>query len=125
MTHPHYIDQKAVALLPCPFCGSVGETHQLPHDGHAAGCSNDDCIAHQVAFDFVSAETAIAAWNRRPAPMEAVAWREALSRQCDNMAFLLNHAPIVQRWYDKFTAELAEDRQALAVIPTPEDGRTG
>jgi len=55
-------------------------------------------------------------------PMEAVAWREALDRQCDNMAFLLNHAPIVQQWYDKFTAELAEDRQALAVIPTEGGG---
>lgn len=38
---------------------------------------------------------------------------KALGRQADNMAFLLNHAPIVQHWYEKFSTELADDRAAL------------
>lgn len=37
----------------------------------------------------------------------------ALRRQADNMAFVLNHAPLPEGWYDKFTRELAEDRSAL------------
>lgn len=40
--------------------------------------------------------------------------REASNRQADNMAFILNHAELPKQWYDKFTKELAEDRQALA-----------
>lgn len=56
-----------VPLEPCPFCGSAGETHTHPEIDtmHIAGCSDDDCIAHQVAYDFVSRETAVAAWNTR------------------------------------------------------------
>lgn len=38
---------------------------------------------------------------------------KALERQAHNMAFLLNHAPIVQHWYEKFSTELADDRAAL------------
>ena len=44
---------------------------------------------------------------------ERDALREALDRQGDNMAFLLNNVGVPQPWYDKFTAELAEDRAAL------------
>lgn len=40
--------------------------------------------------------------------------REALERQCDNMAFILNRIDIGDNWHDKFTKELAEDRQAIA-----------
>lgn len=38
---------------------------------------------------------------------------EALARQSDNMAFVLNHMD-VKGWHGKFTSELAEDRAALA-----------
>jgi len=37
--------------------------------------------------------------------------KEALSRQGDNVAFLLNHAAIPEKWYDKFRKELEEDRE--------------
>lgn len=47
-----------------------------------------------------------------PSPVEKLV--EALERQCDNMAFVVNHAPIIQPWYDKFSSELEEDRQSLA-----------
>lgn len=47
---------------------------------------------------------------------------KALVRQTESMAFLLNHAPIVQMWYDKFTDELAEDRKAIELAMSPLDG---
>jgi hypothetical protein len=40
----------------------------------------------------------------------------ALTRQGDNMAFILNHME-VKNWYNKFTTELAEDRAALKAKP--------
>jgi hypothetical protein len=49
--------------------------------------------------------------NWRIAELEA-----ALTRQGDNMAFVLNHMD-VKNWYDKFTTELAEDRTALKAKP--------
>lgn len=39
--------------------------------------------------------------------------REALDRQCDNMAFVLNKATLPDQWYCKFSNELQEARQAL------------
>ena len=38
---------------------------------------------------------------------------EALERQCDNMAFVLSHAPMPDQWYDKFSEELVQDRGAI------------
>lgn len=38
----------------------------------------------------------------------------ALSRQCDNMAFVLNKATLPDQWYCKFTNELNDDRTMLA-----------
>lgn len=62
----NHIDDK---MEPCPFCGSDGLAYVHEECGfHIAGCSDDDCIAHSVAYDFVSQETAIAAWNRRAQP---------------------------------------------------------
>ena len=40
--------------------------------------------------------------------------REAGGRQCDNMAFVLNHFDIPGHWYGKLLAQLETDRQALA-----------
>lgn len=40
--------------------------------------------------------------------------RAALDRQCDSMAFILNHMSIPVAYYEKFTRELEEDRAALA-----------
>lgn len=39
--------------------------------------------------------------------------REALQRQSDNMAFVLNHFNVPAQWYDKLTSELADDRATL------------
>ena len=39
--------------------------------------------------------------------------REALERQSDNMAFILDHVSLPEHLYCKFQAELAEDRAAL------------
>lgn len=38
--------------------------------------------------------------------------RDALARQCDNMAFIINNVDILH-WHDKFLAELEQDRAAL------------
>jgi ethanolamine utilization protein EutP (predicted NTPase) len=40
----------------------------------------------------------------------------ALTRQGDNMAFVLNHMD-TRKWYDSFAWELAEDRTALKAKP--------
>lgn len=39
--------------------------------------------------------------------------REALDRQCDTMAFVLNKATLPDQWYCKFSNELEQDRAAL------------
>ena len=39
--------------------------------------------------------------------------RDALDRQCDNMAFAINHSEL-HHWTTKFSLELEEDREALA-----------
>jgi hypothetical protein len=39
--------------------------------------------------------------------------REALRRQSDNMAFVINHHSMHGSWYEKFQRELEEDRAAL------------
>jgi len=39
--------------------------------------------------------------------------REALDRQCDNIAFILNRVDLPKTWFEKFDSELSEDRKAL------------
>lgn len=39
---------------------------------------------------------------------------EALKRQTDNMAFVINHVGLPDQWREKFTRELDEDRAAIA-----------
>ena len=43
-----------------------------------------------------------------------LALREALSRQGDNMAFVLNNCDVPEVWFAKLDDELKEDRDALA-----------
>ena len=58
--------EEAKGLQPCPFCGNAGYSQKLAeYNSFMAGCSDVDCIAHTVAYDFVSEETAISAWNTR------------------------------------------------------------
>lgn len=42
---------------------------------------------------------------------------DALVRQTENMAFVLNHMSMPDHWYERFTRELAEDREALPEPP--------
>ena len=39
--------------------------------------------------------------------------REALDRQCDNMAFVVNHVTLPDAYYEKFRREIEEDRGFL------------
>jgi hypothetical protein len=69
----------------------------------ALGIFNDPCCPHC------------------PAPQQGVeAVREALRRQCDNMAFVLNRVDL-HAWGDKFEQEMTEDRQLLSALrPSPD-----
>lgn len=46
------------------------------------------------------------------------ALREALARQCENMAFVLNRASLPDQWYSKFMRELESDKAALLQSPS-------
>ena len=43
---------------------------------------------------------------------------EALARQCENMAFVLNRASLPDQWYSKFMRELESDKAALLQSPS-------
>jgi hypothetical protein len=70
--------------------------------------TSDIAVLHA---NFVSAHAQMLEGKERIAELEV-----ALTRQGDNMAFVLNHMD-VKNWYDKFTTELAEDREALKPKP--------
>lgn len=57
------------------------------------------------------------AWmaDARTAQAEVERLKEALGRQADNMAFVLNRVgyDVLHAWWDKFDRELTEDRAAL------------
>jgi hypothetical protein len=59
----------AATLLPCPFCGSPGETVDDSRIGEPkwiAQCSNGDCwMFIATADEYCTPEEAISAWNRR------------------------------------------------------------
>ena len=50
---------------------------------------------------------------------------EALTRQGNNMSFILNHMTIPDQYYEKFTRELSEDRAALAAAEAEENRNKG
>lgn len=50
---------------PCPFCGQPGVSGKSPTGQFFAGCPDGDCIAHNLAYDFVTVDHARAAWNTR------------------------------------------------------------
>jgi hypothetical protein len=68
--------------------------------------------AEELSRAIAIAAVKIQALYTRPSP-NAERVREALDRQCDNMAFLLNNAALNVTWYEKFKGELAQDRAAL------------
>jgi hypothetical protein len=50
---------------PCPFCGEAGVSGKSPAGHFFAGCPDADCLAHNLAYDFVTVDHARAAWNQR------------------------------------------------------------
>ena len=65
------MNSAAVKLLPCPFCGGKAELCGGWADGYHVACDGCECdlgrnsSEGEPAHDFISAESAIAAWNRR------------------------------------------------------------
>jgi hypothetical protein len=68
---------KMSEIKSCPFCGGPGATSiHLEIAAAQAGCADADCIGYQVAYDFVTPEAAIAAWNTRAQLAAPVAKQE-------------------------------------------------
>lgn len=64
-------------------------------------------------------EVTQADWDAAIDSLEAATTKlhSALSRQCNNIAVLLNHASIPSQWYERFKAELEQDRTLLNKEP--------
>jgi hypothetical protein len=73
--------------IDCPFCGQPGysRTHEEMPNSFMAGCSDPDCIAHLAAFDFISEQAAIAAWNKRTGSPAAKSFARRLEGQAKNV----------------------------------------
>ena len=80
----------------------------------ALGLHEDNCVELFVVTDAdeVMHEAAEALTT---AQAEIAALREALTRQSDNMAFVLNNFGVSDHWYNRFRNELTLDRAALTV----------
>lgn len=46
--------------------------------------------------------------------MSALELMDELERQCDNMAFVVNHATLPNQWLEKLSKELEEAREILS-----------
>lgn len=106
--------RAAIAVLRTPSDAPVSDA-----DMRAFGASDAACYAYpgEDQGPLRAAFMAGAASGCQPPVSDAVrvaTIERALLRQADNMAFVLNKAPLSQNWYEKFKKELAEDRAALS-----------
>ncbi len=105
-----HIVEKGV-VLETPTNGMVCWANMLPverdqYDDDRASANSAAIVAlHNAAPALIAEHRRMAA---RIAELEG-----ALSRQSDNMAFVLNHMPVPGQWYHKFTEELEFDRAVL------------
>lgn len=132
----HWPRERALALVDYVYGRPIGEPHQEAGGVmvtfaalcQAAGLdmqkAGDDELARIMRPEIVqkirAKQAAKPTGSALPIPTPAqpdtgdvAALREALERQCDNMAFILNRAQTYD-WYEKFCRELAEDRAALS-----------
>lgn len=109
---------SGVELAACPFCGGPCAVHHGEHSFFDAKVRCTGCNAEGPMFDVDDGNAdesgrneakAIAAWNRRAVPMEAVAWRWRW--------------PETNKWHyaDYNLHPEAEEVQALALIPQAEE----
>lgn len=75
------------------------------------GTADEAKAAFQTDFDSLILSFVDPSYASSQAEIERL--KTALERQCDNMAFVVNHVTL-HGWYDKFKDELEEDRAALS-----------
>lgn len=83
MTAPNPAD--AVALLPCPFCGSAGQMHKGSPNGFYVSCGTAgwDCgMAEMYTYRSNDEMSAAKAWNRR-VPATTPVQRAVVDREAD------------------------------------------
>lgn len=107
-------------LLPCPFCG--GSARYSVEGFMFCDCGAAGPVAPIEGEPGMARRDAIAAWNRRPAPMEAVAWREkaqivtewlAMARETPKpLHSSLNYVPVSPSEFEALEAILQAMRGA-------------
>lgn len=83
-------ETQTVPLLPCPFCGGEAwlNDYEAKHGGLSPRRRSPECRSCGVSRGYLpTANKAIAAWNRRPAPAPAGELRERVARIVDPEAF--------------------------------------
>jgi Lar family restriction alleviation protein len=115
---------SGVELAACPFCGGNARTTQRNPVKALWYVQCDNCDASQHGQ--LGIENAIAAWNRRAVPMEAVAWREKVARAICTVDEQNGGGPwewhAAQRRGCEMYYEYADAiLQALALIPQAEE----
>ncbi len=103
MTNPTLTQE----LKPCQFCEDTFITAEGMVESNRGQqfCNNCGASGPHPAYDNFDGD-----WNHRPREQELI---EALERQSDNMAFILNHHAMPEQWNEKFTRELEADRDIL------------
>nr|DAH38977.1 MAG TPA: restriction alleviation protein [Caudoviricetes sp.] len=58
-------DEKKIAN--CPFCRATAQLY-IRNNQYTVRCNNHNCIAYDIEPHFISADSAIDAWNARETP---------------------------------------------------------
>lgn len=115
-----YEEAKKLGIKPCQ-CGGPAVIKEIGNAHTKKRCVEMECTkCHMKRKQCILNSTGILSfedlkagvindWNTRPIEDKL---KEALDRQCDNMAFVLNRVDL-HGFHDKFDAELTEDRKLL------------
>jgi hypothetical protein len=107
-------DASITANLPCingldaHFTIARVDAPDIAETQMTDGALTDERAKANAAFIAAANPKAVLALLDRITELE-----DAFERHSENMAFILNHQSLPEQWYEKFTKELAEDRDAL------------